>query len=87
MRYFTLSFYEGEGNDEDIKKMFLYPKDGKFKSCKSATAYAKASQLNIDGMTVTEWDESNLDEYGVPEIIGSCNAGEAYEHNYETLDF
>lgn len=84
--YFTLSFYDGYGNDNEIKNGTLYPKDGKFHSCKAACAFAKAN-FNIDSMVVTEWDDSNLDDNGVPEIIGSCNAGEAYESNYQSLSF
>ena len=82
--YFTLSFYEGDGDDSEIKKRLLYPKDGKFQTCRAACAFAKAN-FNIDGMKVTEWDGSIIDPYGVPEIIGSCNAGEAYESNYKSL--
>lgn len=58
-----------------------------FATIADAAAYATSIAAPLHMLSVTEWDNSQTDGYGVPEYIGSCSLEEAFEGGYDSLDF
>jgi hypothetical protein len=86
--HFTISFYDGEGDDRDFKKIRhgkTYPVNGIFQSMIGAVIWCQNHGFNIYAICITEWDPNETDGYGTPEIVGSRNLGGAYDNEYHRL--
>ena len=75
---FSIDYYEGEEREPKLKP--------EHDSVKEAAEWCQANGVPLSVVRVTECDPENCDHYG-PEYIGTCQLEEAFEREYETLDF
>lgn len=66
MMHFTVSedMWEAE-------KLGLLDTSRQFKTLQEVVGYVKTTPYQTHQVSVTEWDDDNLDGYGCPEITGS----------------
>ena len=79
MKRFSIDYYEGEELKKELVK--------EFHSIQCAGQWCNNYSIPHSIIRITEWNLGNKDIFGGLDIIGSCNLDEAFELEYETLDF
>lgn len=70
MAHFTMSYYEGE----EVGRPAIKPI--KFRTVGDAKKFADFNEIPYSIVRLTEWDDDQLDAYGVPEILETMSLDE-----------
>ena len=78
---FSIAYYEGDGSEYPPLKEY-------HETINDAAKWCIERNIPLSIVSVTEWDiEGEADYDGVFDIVGQCNLDEAFEMQYERLDF